>query len=540
MTGVFHRLASWGVLAVAAAAFSMGCESTPPTDPDAPFVGSGGTRVPEPGEQLAPPPQPRPAPRPAPVITGDCAPAVGPGMTRSSLAFPTGEANSSAIMLHTVMPAQVRLGTEFNYQYQVCNLTGGVLQNVVVTQDSLDNLNIVRSTPSFQRGAAGLVWNLGELGPNETRIIDVTATASSVGIAANCVSVSYNNVLCHGTEVVEPALQLTKTVSETNVLVCDPVEICYTVTNPGTGVASNVVIRDTLANGLTANGSSTVSIPVGDLDPGESETRCISVDVSAPGRYFSPASANADGGLTASAPEVGTVYTEPELAITCTSRDFEFIDRPADFTYTVRNSGNGPAENVVATVNLSGGSITGTSAGAASGSTATVQLGTIPAGQSRDFTVTGISGATGTMSASAAVTGVCADPANTSCSVDYRGIPAIALEVIDGPDPVEVGTTTVYTVTVTNQGTAVDRNIRVVAELPTQMSFVGATGDTDVTAAGQSLTFNPVASLAAGAQATWRVTVRANAAGNVRFALQMTSDEFTEPVRETEATNLYE
>ena len=51
--------------------------------------------------------------------------------------------------------------------------------------------------------------------------------------------------------------------------------------------------------------------------------------------------------------------------------------------------------------------------------------------------------------------------------------------------------------------------------------------------------FSPLASLAPKAKAEWRVVVRAADEGDVRFAVEMTSDELTSPVRETEATNLY-
>ena len=55
-----------------------------------------------------------------------------------------------------------------------------------------------------------------------------------------------------------------------------------------------------------------------------------------------------------------------------------------------------------------------------------------------------------------------------------------------------------------------------------------------------TITFNPVASLAPGAQASWDLVVRATGEADVRFAVEMTSDTFTRPVRETESTNLYE
>ena len=101
-------------------------------------------------------------------------------------------------------------------------------------------------------------------------------------------------------------------------------------------------------------------------------------------------------------------------------------------------------------------------------------------------------------------------------------------------------TNVVYVIRVTNQGSATDRNIRVVCEIPAEQTFVAAGGATNGSASGQTVTFAPLPSLAPKASATFRVTVSANAAANIRFKTSMTSDQFTRPVEETEATYLYE
>ena len=85
----------------------------------------------------------------------------------------------------------------------------------------------------------------------------------------------------------------------------------------------------------------------------------------------------------------------------------------------------------------------------------------------------------------------CTDAVTADCSVDFEGIPAILLEVTDNPDPVEVGTTTTYTIQVTNQGSATDNNIRVVATLPASQSYVSAGGPT--TASTSAATPSPSA-----------------------------------------------
>jgi uncharacterized repeat protein (TIGR01451 family) len=129
---------------------------------------------------------------------------------------------------------------------------------------------------------------------------------------------------------------------------------------------------------------------------------------------------------------------------------------------------------------------------------------------------------------------------STNCATEVAGIPAILLEVVDTIDPVEVGKDTVFIVTATNQGSATDRNVKVVATLPASMTFVSGTGASAVSASGQTVTMSPVATLAPGAKAEWRITVRAAKAEDARSRWEMTSEQFKTPVTETESTYLFE
>ena len=119
-------------------------------------------------------------------------------------------------------------------------------------------------------------------------------------------------------------------------------------------------------------------------------------------------------------------------------------------------------------------------------------------------------------------------------------MPAILLEVIDTIDPIEVGQETTFVVTAINQGSTSDSNVKVVATLPSSLAFVSGKGLTPVSAMGSTITMAPVATLAAGAKAEWRVTVRAKSRQDARSRWELSSDQFKVPVIETESTNLYE
>ena len=72
------------------------------------------------------------------------------------------------------------------------------------------------------------------------------------------------------------------------------------------------------------------------------------------------------------------------------------------------------------------------------------------------------------------------------------------------------------------------------------MEFVSAGGATKPTRSGNTVTFTPLRSLSAKDKAVWVVKVKAASEGDVRFGVEMTSDQLKRPVNETESTNFYE
>ena len=120
------------------------------------------------------------------------------------------------------------------------------------------------------------------------------------------------------------------------------------------------------------------------------------------------------------------------------------------------------------------------------------------------------------------------------------GIPAILLQTRDEPDPVQVGTATTYTITVTNQGSTTLTNIKLVATLEPTEEFVATGGDSTGEVEGPIITFSPIPTIAPKASVTVTVRAKAVKAGETRFHVRMTSDQLPRPIDHEESTNLFE
>ncbi len=139
----------------------------------------------------------------------------------------------------------------------------------------------------------------------------------------------------------------------------------------------------------------------------------------------------------------------------------------------------------------------------------------------------------------------CCDDVSSGTDVSFRGIPAILLEVVDSPDPIEVNGQTTYTIDVTNQGDADDTEISITATLAPEQKFISADGSGARGAThrvdGQRVSFSTVPVIHAKERITYKVTVSALSAANVRFAVKLTSKETTQggSIDETESTTQY-
>jgi len=129
-------------------------------------------------------------------------------------------------------------------------------------------------------------------------------------------------------------------------------------------------------------------------------------------------------------------------------------------------------------------------------------------------------------------------PAHSSCELKVIGIAAILIDTVDLEDPIQVGNDVTYEVKVTNQGSTEATNVRLTFRLPPQEEFVSGGGATPVHN-GEVIQSDSLPTLAPKAAAKWQVIVKARAAGDVRFTVEVKSDQFEKPIREEESTMLY-
>lgn len=499
--------------------------------------------------EAKPAPAPKAAPAPAPKAP---APAPAPMAATASMMFPSAvlagagqDGCCAKVSLGKTAPRSVSVGQVYEYKLTATNRGNVQVRDVIITDVLPANFKMAESNPPVS-GTSGdkTSWDLGTLDPGASKSVTIKGAATGVGQLVNCATVSFVPYICVVTDVVQPALALTK-VAPAEVMVCDVIPVKITVTNTGTGNADNVVVTDTLPAGLTTDdGKNSITVNVGTLAAGQSREITANLKAAKSGTYNNVAKANADGNLTAEA-STTTVVREPKLTITKTGNEKILLGRDVVYKIVVSNTGDGDARDTVVQDQLPAGSTVRSisDGGTQSGNTVVWNLGTLKPGQSKNLEVRLAVDAKGTVVNKAIARAVCAGAVEATTETAVEGIPAILLEVIDINDPVEIGQEEIYEIVTTNQGSAIGRNITIVAELEDAQEFVSADGSVtpvaSVSANKREIVFRPLPELAPAAQAKWIVRVKALKAGDIRFTIKMTEERLERPVMETEATYQY-
>jgi len=447
------------------------------------------------------------------------------------------------IQVDKTMPEEVRLSQPFAYVIKVTNLTEMVITDVTLTETLSKEFNFKASEPTATSTEGNkLVWQIDSLGPKANKSIKVSGVATGAKQLEHCTTITHTVRDCAVVQVVQPALELAIEVP-TEALLCETIPIDFIIKNTGTGAAQNVQITDVLPAGLlTADGKDKIALDVGTLVAGESRRFAVKLRASKVGAYANKATAASVVGLKADSQTTLINVRQPVLAITKSGPQRQYLGRPVAFEITVLNKGDGPARDTIVEDIIPPGvtAIEATAGAQFSASKLMWEIGTLEPNASKKVRVTYTPTKEGDLMATASASASCADTVTDSTKTVVAGIATSRLDLIDLEDPVEVGSTTTYVITVTNEGSAADRNVRVACMLDEKLQYVSSAGATAGTIMGKTVSFAPLRTLEPKAKATWRVVVKGARAGDVLFKATMYTGELALPVEATEVTHVYQ
>ncbi len=468
-------------------------------------------------------------------------------LSRDRAAEPLVPADSSsgrqepAVSLEWMGPSVAKIGVSCDYTLGVRNTCTIPVQKVQVLVRIPQGLTVVATEPRPLVEGNVLAWELGTLQPKQDRKLQIKLQADSSGDVMPQAWVTFTGSAVLRIKVREPKLAL-KVHSPEKALLGEDAAFTLTVSNPGDGSADQVKIHAQLSEGLEHARGSKIDFDIGNLAAGESRNVTLLCATRGGGAQKVEAVADADGGLHAH--DAGTVTVSmAKLELQMVGPALRYLGRKAVYTIKVSNPGDAPAANVtVSDVVPEGFKVLAASHGGrhdSSSRTVSWFLGEVGPGQPREVQLEVQAINPGEHKHQATAVAARGLKAVGELTTRVEGLSALLVELVDTEDPIEVGSETNYEVRVTNTGSKVENDIKLVATVPDRMEFKAAHGPVPFRTEGKQIVFDAIDRLAPKADAIVRITVKALEPGTAYFKIQLTSASLVEPVIKTEATRIY-
>jgi uncharacterized repeat protein (TIGR01451 family) len=446
-----------------------------------------------------------------------------------------------AIRLEWGGPPIAKIGQANSYTLVVRNTCSIPLQQVLVRVRIPAGITCSDTEPKAVTEGNILVWELGTLQPKQEKSLQMKLLPEHKGDVAPQAWVTFTGSSVLHIKVREPKLTITAQ-GPRKVLVGETATFILAVSNPGDGVAEQVKIHAALSEGLENARGPKLDYDIGNLAAGETRNVTVQCISKVGGEQKCEAAAEAEGGLQAK-DSTSARITVPRLNLEMAGPAMRYLGRKALYTLKVSNPGDAPASNVIVSDLVPEGFkvLAASDGGRHDFSTRTVSwfLGEVGPGQTHEVKLEVQAVNPGEFKHKASAVGSRGLCAESELSTHVEGLSALLLEMVDTEDPIELGSEMAYEVRITNTGSKVETDIKLVAMVPDKMEFKGATGPVRFHAEGKTIVFEPLEKLAPKADAIFRINVKALEAGTVRFKIQMTSTNLPEPVIKMEATRIY-
>ena len=453
-------------------------------------------------------------------------------------------------------PREIQVGKAARYEILVRNVGTATAQDVTLRDAVPYGTTLITTTPPASPVGAGqpvvpganpggmtaeLVWALGVIAPGGEARVSMEVMPELEGEIGSVASVSFRTEASVRSRATKPDLKLEA--SETKaVRIGGEVKLSLKVSNPGTGIATGVVLEGLLPDGISHSAGRELEFDVGQLRPGESRTIDLVLGSTGPGVHMARFAARADGRLEVEQP-IRIEVTAPTLELSAEMPSRRYLQRPATCVLSMVNAGTAPARAVELVAQLPPGMkfVRANHAGWYEERFHRVlwNLEELPPGERGTVEMVLMPVDLGPQKIVAAARSSDGPSDQAAHTVEVEGLASLFFEVTDSEDPIEVGGMTEYIVRIANQGTKAASGVRLTATLLGDLEPVDAKGPAAHRVENLTVIFDPLARLAPTEEAVFRVRVRGRREGDQRMQVQLVSDDHPAPITKEEITRVY-
>ncbi len=454
---------------------------------------------------------------------------------------PAADAHIPSVSVRWMKYGEVNVGQECELGLIVKNSGESAANNIAIDAFFPGSVRLIKADPQPTESTDHLSWAITTLTPGEEQTIRIRLIPGARGELATSANVRFTGSAAGVFQVEEPILHI-EIQGPQEVMAGDLASQTVILSNPGTGIATNVTVEARIPEGLEHPRGQRLMMEIGSLAPGESRLVRLPLAAVAGGTQTINVEAKADANLSQSLSRDIAVIA-PSIKIAVEGPSMRYIGRNAEYLLTVTNDGTGASNNVRIVHQLTDGFkfVRADKGGKFDPAHNSIGwfVGRLESGQSAAVHVELAAGQPGHFIQKVAAISEHGARAEAEFPTQVDGTASLVLEIVDLNDPVEVGTETAYEVRVRNEGTAAAKNVGVSCELPSAIELLDASGPAEHLVESGLVVFKSLKQLEAGKTAIYRINVKGRVAGNLRFRARLVSDSNEEPLIFEELTKFY-
>lgn len=434
------------------------------------------------------------------------------------------------------------------------NVSQQSIENVALTQELPKAFSVTKtvidgkpSAPAQSLSAGRARYDIGELQAGESRTVELTGRAAEEAKQLDLLfGVEYPMTVRQQIPVERAELEvqvavLTGQEREGFYYPCDDLRLRYEIVNTGDVDVRNLVVREDLPEALRVKGGEqAIQFKTANLAAGKTLRKEIAIAVDKPVEFRPRTVLESEFGRKE---EEGQLirFSRPRLHVAIKGPSEHRLGDPLRYAIAVRNQSGVPALDTKVTMPIPDGVTINEMTGQdVKRDGDTFALGRIEPNATKTFRLDLKTKSAEALSLEAKADAYClAEPVSDKIETKLQGVPAVHLELTDAQDPIRVGESSIYELTLRNQGTQPLSPIRLQMTAPMQFKFIEADGDTEVRFEERALHFDDLPTLAAGQELSWRLKFEAVRTGQAFFEARLQTPALDQIVIEQEPTTVY-
>ncbi|MDB4862040.1 hypothetical protein OAI33_02000 [Pirellulaceae bacterium] len=446
------------------------------------------------------------------------------------------------LTVEKVAPAEVQVNRSAVFTTKIKNTGNVSAHGIRVTDFVPKGARLESAHPEFVQATDGSIqWTLGTLEPGDEATVSMKVVPLAEGEIGSVARVSFEALASVRTVSTRPQLNINQSLPE-KVLIGESFLVNVTVSNPGSGDATGVVLEADIPAELAHVAGNELEYPIGTLRPGQQKQVALRLTAKIAGVVFNTLTVRGNGQMEDRSLQQIEVVA-PDVQVGLRGPKIRYLDREAIYAVDVANPGTASAKNVNLVAFLSKGLkfVSTDHFGEYDAREHAVfwKLEELPPNVRDSVKLTAVAVEPGEQKIVLEGTADLGLKDSFNHIVRVESVPELEFSVRDTADPIEVGTDTTYEIKVVNRGTRTATGVQIFTAFPESLRAIQGGGPSDLRIEGQNALFAPLDRLPPNQEAVFRVKAKALGAGDQIIRVQMISDDVNIPVTKEESTRIY-